>query len=320
MHHTLDIVIVNWNSGGQLRDCLNALACAETTGLSLQQVVVVDNSSTDGSMDELETLELPLTVLRNDRNMGFSRACNQGAKQGMADSILFLNPDVRVFRDSLVKPMTFLNRTEEGRAGIVGIQLVDALGQITQSCARFPKPADFFYQMMGLDRIFKHRFPGHFLEKRAHGNNRQVDQVMGAFFMVRRDLYEALGGFDERFFVYYEDLDFSLRASQKGYASWFLADARAFHRGCGTSDAVKKERLYYYLKSRIAYVSKHFGRMKGLLLLLGTILLEPFFRIPMTLFRRPAGEVIDIIGGYGLLMKHVLRFGIAGGEPSDDTP
>ena len=87
----LDIVIVNWNSGEQLRDCLRSLVQADRHGLSLEKVMVVDNNSSDGSLDGLEAMNLPLVVIRNHRNVGFSRACNQGAKECSSEFILFLN-------------------------------------------------------------------------------------------------------------------------------------------------------------------------------------------------------------------------------------
>jgi GT2 family glycosyltransferase len=162
------------------------------------------------------------------------------------------------------------------------------------------------FQMIGADRIFPKLFPGHFLTDWDHDNTRCVDQVMGAFFMVRRSLFEKLEGFDECFFVYYEDLDFSLRAKQKGYSTWFLADAAAYHRGCGTSDAVKKERLFYYLKSRILYGFKHFDRKQGFLLLLGTLILEPVSRVTLALLHFSGGDVADTIRAFRMLIVNLL--------------
>ena len=92
-------------------------------------------------------------------------------------------------------------------------------------------------QSFGLDRILPSWFPPHFLSEWAHDTIRSVDQVMGAFLMIRRPLFEALGGFDERFFVYFEDLDLSLRARELGWTSVYLATAQAFHRGQGTTDS-----------------------------------------------------------------------------------
>jgi len=217
-----------------------------------------------------------------------------------------------VFDSSLSVPLSFLNREDQEKTGIAGVQLVDESGGVSRSCARFPKPGTMMIQMVGLDRIFPNRFPGHFLKEWDHGDTRRVDQVMGAFFMVRRCLFERLNGFDERFFIYYEDLDFSLRAKKLGYSSWFLADAAAYHRGCGTSDSVKKERLFYHLRSRILYGFKHFGRKLGFLLMLGTLFFEPVSRVTLALLRFSGREIVDTIKGFRMLLINLSAIQPAG--------
>src|SRR5438094_1323064 len=97
MTDTLDIIIVNWNAGKPFRDCLLSIKNAKKSGFNLTRVVVVDNGSTDGSLDAIHTAGLPLTVIRNPENRGFAAACNQGAKESKADYLLFLNPDTRLF-------------------------------------------------------------------------------------------------------------------------------------------------------------------------------------------------------------------------------
>ncbi len=122
----LDIVIVNWNTGLLLLDCLRSIVPAITTpDLHLGQCIVVDNASQDGSADGLESLPLPLTLIKNHENKGFAYACNQGANLGKSEYILFLNPDFRLFPDSLVKALSFMDQKRNERIGILGIQLVD---------------------------------------------------------------------------------------------------------------------------------------------------------------------------------------------------
>ena len=92
-----------------------------------------------------------------------------------------------------------------------------------------------------------------------HEESREVDQVMGAFFLVRQKLFEEWGGFDERFFVYLEDVDFSSRARRVGWRSFYMAGVKAYHKGGGTSEQIKSTRLFYSLRSRILYSYKHFS-------------------------------------------------------------
>ena len=132
---------------------------------------------------------------------------------------------------------------------------------------------------VGLDRLLPSVFPSHFVTEWAHDDTRTVDQVMGAFFLVRRSVFETLGGFDERFFVYYEDMDFAVRARKLGWSSVYLSTAQAFHRGQGTTDAATERRMFYFARSRVLYARKHFGALGALVVMLSTLLLEPIVRV-----------------------------------------
>ena len=299
----IDILIVNWNAGELLRDCLESISVARLDGFKLSRVVVVDNASTDGSADGLDDLGLPLVVIRNGQNSGFAAACNQGAKGSKADYLLFLNPDTRLFKDSLVKPLTFMQQLNSQDIGIVGVQLVDNTGKVCRTCARFPTPGQFFAKMLGLDRILSGFFRCHFMKEWDHLENRYVDQVMGAFFWVRRSLFDKLGGFDERFFVYFEEVDFSYRARQRGWRSFYLADAQAYHMGGGTSEQVKATRLFYSLRSRILYGYKHFSWWPATALMLGTLMLEPFARLALAVFDRSCLQAKETLKGYARLLS-----------------
>lgn len=298
---SLDIIIVNWNAGRQLRECLESVTLTGRDGFHLTRVVVVDNASSDRSADGLEDLELPLTVIRNADNRGFGAACNQGAKGSEADYLLFLNPDTRLQENSLAKPLAFMEQPNNRSIGIVGIQLMDDDGQVSRTCARFPTPGRFFSKMLGLDRMFPRFFPSHFMSDWDHGESREVDHVIGAFFLVRRSLFTSLGGFDERFFVYLEDLDFSLRAWQAGWSSYYLASIQAYHKGGGTSQQVKATRMFYALRSRILYGDKHFGWFPATGLMAATLLLEPLARLVLSSARRSGEEISETLKGYSML-------------------
>src|SRR5487761_1710043 len=135
MSSSLDIIIVNWNSGGQLCACLASIQAANREKLELTRVVVVDNASCDGSADDLRDGALPLTLIRNTENHGFAAACNCGAKASHADYLLFLNPDVCLLSDSLIVAMDFMEKAENAKVGICGIQLLDEQGQINCTCS-----------------------------------------------------------------------------------------------------------------------------------------------------------------------------------------
>src|SRR5436190_4210464 len=126
---SVHVVIVNWNSGAQLRECLASFAVISSEDAVIARVTVVDNASSDGSCDGLEA-GASLTVVRNAENRGFAAACNQGAASTDAEFILFLNPDTWLMPGSVSEPTRYLRAPEHKSVGIVGIQLVDANGHV----------------------------------------------------------------------------------------------------------------------------------------------------------------------------------------------
>lgn len=299
----VDIIIVNWNAGSLLWDCVRSIEEAGQAGFEFDQVVIVDNCSTDGSLDGLASGTLSLKIIRNTENKGFAAACNQGAQGSRADYMLFLNPDTRLFADSLSVPLAFMEAAQNQSVGICGIQLIDEHEKVSRSCARFPTPLMFFSKIFGLDRLFPRFFKSHFMAEWGHGENRGVDHVIGAFFLLRRCLFVQLNGFDERFFVYLEDLDFSLRARKLGWASYYLADARAYHKGGGTSEQIKARRLFYSLRSRILYGYKHFTPTQATLLLVSTLCFEPLTRLTFNLLQGAFKSANETISGYLMLYR-----------------
>lgn len=265
----LDVVIVNWNSGALLRGCVAALA--RSTAAHRLNVVVVDNASTDDSLEGLAGEALRLEVVRNRDNRGFGAACNQGAERGRAPFLLFLNPDTRVAPDGLDQVLAFLGAPEQAKVGVVGLRLVDEEGRTQRTCAREPTLLGLLGQEAGLDRLVPRLIRPHFLTEWDHGATRPVDQVMGAFLMIRRDLFNRLGGFDERFFVYYEDVDLCDRARRAGFAVVHFAGAQAWHQGGGTTRQVKDRRLFYLMRSQVLYADKRFGSAAALLILFAAL-------------------------------------------------
>jgi N-acetylglucosaminyl-diphospho-decaprenol L-rhamnosyltransferase len=275
---SVHVVIVNWNSGAQLRDCLRSFAAVAADDVTLERVTVVDNASTDGSAEGVDT-SLPLVVIRNADNRGFAAACNQGAAGSGAEYLLFLNPDTRLMPGSLELPARYLQSEHHEDVGIVGIQLLDEAGHVARNTARAPTARSMTGNSLGLDRLLPSVFPSHFVTEWAHDETRTVDQVMGAFFFVRRSVFEALGGFDERFFVYYEDLDFAMRARQRGWSSVYLATAQAYHRGQGTTEAATERRMFYFCRSKILFASKWFSSIGTFAVIGATLVIEPIVRI-----------------------------------------
>lgn len=307
MQSKLDIIIVNWNSGNLLSECIHSINNTIQNNFILNRVVVVDNASSDNSLDNLDYKNLPIVIIRNTKNLGFAKACNQGADKSNADYLLFLNPDTRLFSNSLSVPINFMGKEENENIGITGIQLRDENNIVSKNCARFPSALKMAYMSFGLDRLFPKFFLPHFMVEWDHLDNRLIDQVMGSFFMIRRELFEILGGYDERFFVYYEDLDLSFRAKQIGKQSYYLADASIYHKGGGTSDKIKSLRLFYILRSKLLYAKKHFNISSYFFVLLFTFIPESVIRILSLFIKGRIKSSGDVITAYKMLIESLLK-------------
>jgi len=269
-------------------------------------VIVVDNNSKDDSLKAVEYLS-EVTVIRNLDNRGFAAACNQGAMNCTADFVLFLNPDTILSPGSLASAINYMCRPEHSTIGVLGIRLHDASGSITRNCARFPTPAMLIAKAMGLNRVMPRWFPSYMMVDWDHATSQEVDHVIGAFYLVRTELFNTLRGFDQRFYVYLEDVDFSLRAHRCGWKVYYLADVSAFHKGGGVSEQIKATRLAYALESRVRYAAKHFNVRQAGSVITVTLLIEPLVRIIRALLSFSAMEVLETIGGYAQLWRNLCR-------------
>jgi GT2 family glycosyltransferase len=307
----VDVVIVNWNSGGQLAECLESIGGLQTgSAFRVSKCIVVDNASSDGSADGLDRMPFGVTVLKNAKNTGFGAGCNQGTGVGAAAYILVLNPDTCLTPDSLLKPACFMEEAENQGVGLLGVRLVDRAGHVQASTARFPTPGALVSQMLGLDRLWPARFPPFALGEKEHQQSRTVDVLQGAFLLVRRSVFEALGGFDEHFFMYYEDVDLAYRASRAGWRSYFLAEAQAFHAGGGSTHSIKASRLAYWMRSRTQYTAKHFGTAAALGVLAAAFGLELWVRILVNLVQgrwQHLGETLQAYVELGRALPGLLQ-------------
>jgi GT2 family glycosyltransferase len=301
----VDIVIVNWNSGVQLRDAL--LSIAEFHGQAVTKVIVVDNNSKDTSVQLAGELgdDLPflLEIVRNSTNAGFGAACNQGAELSSSEFILFLNPDAKLFSESLAIPLNHLRQPENSTVGVCGVQLVDENGHVSQTCARFPSASLFAAQALGLDKLPWFRRWNLHMSEWDHASTRHVDHVIGAFYLIRASVFRMLGGFDERFFVYLEDLDLSLRVRKAGWTIVYLAQARAFHSGGGTSRQIMGTRLFYSLRSRLQFGFKHFSWVGAWSLVAITLMVEPLTRSVFSFLRGGRRDLNNTLSGYRMLWR-----------------
>jgi len=298
------IVIVNWNSGEQIRSCLKSINDTDVEGFVIEKVVVVDNASVDNSQKINATYNYNYEVIQNQDNMGFAFACNQGAKGCNSDFILFLNPDTLLFKDSMVKLSGFLE-TKDNSIGIVGIQLIDENGNISKSCCRFPTKRQRLCKIIGITKLIPSTSAN--MEEWTHMESRVVEQVIGAFFVVEQNTFIKLNGFDERFFLYYEEVDFAKRGYQLGIKSYYFTGAQAFHKGGGTTENVLDKRLFYGLSSFMKYQNKHNGII-AMYITFFLELLEYLSRLVLILITAEKKDRKKLNLAYKMLFKELKHF------------
>jgi N-acetylglucosaminyl-diphospho-decaprenol L-rhamnosyltransferase len=306
---SIHIVIVNWNTRDYLSHCLQSIVLADRDNVKVARVTVIDNASADGSAAGLDDSGLPLEVVHNSSNIGFAAACNQGAAGSQADYLLFLNPDTRLFEDTLAVATGFMDSGQAAHIGICGGQVLDPAGGPAISCARFPTLPVLFGKVTRLSLVLPRFFPSHHLTPAETHHSGLVDQVIGAFFLVRRELFTRLGGFDTRYFVYYEEVDFARRALRHGFRSYFLKEARILHSGGISADQVRDVRLYHNLRSRQIYARRHWPRWQAILLVVLTLGVELPARLTMALLRHSRSDFSAALSAYRMLVGDLRRAG-----------
>lgn len=260
----LGIVIVNWNTRDLLRNCLRSLT--HSTGVSYQ-IVVVDNASGDGSA-EMVRREFPhVMLIANDENRGYPAANNQGLRllgferSGSDDApryALALNPDTVVPPGALHEMVAYMDA--DPRIGAAGPKLVLLDGSLDLACRRsFPTPEISFYRMVGLSKLFprSRRFGRYNLTYLDPDVETEVDSVVGAFMIVRREAIQRVGLFDETFFMYGEDLDWAYRIKQAGWTVRYNPRVTVTHVKRAASRQSRRAQREFY-RAMLIFYRKHY--------------------------------------------------------------
>jgi N-acetylglucosaminyl-diphospho-decaprenol L-rhamnosyltransferase len=261
----LTVVIVSWNVRDLLRRCLQSIeaeAKQAIDGLALE-TIVVDNASTDGSV-EMVRAEFPLVrLVTNDENRGFTVANNQGLALGRGRYLLLLNPDTEVTGGALATMV----RTMDGRpqVGALGPQLRYPDGSLQSSRRRFPTFATALVESTvvqewwGDNRILRR----YYMADTPDDTVQAVDWVVGACLLVRRQTYEQVGGLDEGFFMYSEEMDWCRRIKDAGWFIVYLPTAMVIHHEGRSSEQVIPARHIHFQSSKVRYFRKHHGTFQA---------------------------------------------------------
>jgi GT2 family glycosyltransferase len=271
----VSIVIVNWNAMRHLENCLNSLS---TPNGYTQEIILVDNASTDGSPEMAANSYPQVKLIRNKTNFGFARANNIGIAQSTGRYVCLVNSDVVVLEDCIKNMIKFLDQNPRG--GMAGPRILNPDGTLQPRCRHFPTVWNNLCQAFGLNYIFPKSvfFSEPFMKYWAHDDIRKVDIITACLCMVRRAALNDVGLLDEEFFFYGEDVDWCKRFKKADWDIVFYPHAQAIHFG-GASSARAPIRFYIELqKADLRYWRKHHGRI-GAAVYAGIVLVRQISRI-----------------------------------------
>lgn len=248
----LSVVIVNWNTAGPLRRALRSLT--PIAGIEWEPIVI-DNQSSDDSVAMVRREFPQVRLLANADNRGFGRACNQGFAVASGDYILLLNPDAELMPGAISTLLSYLEARPE--VGMVGPTLFHEDGATQYSACRSPSLLTEAYEWLGLRGAFpRHRGLGRLYYGYANERAFACDWLVGACLLVRREALQAVGGFDERYWLYAEELDWCRRFREGGWPVHFVPAARVRHLGGASSAQHPQPMLVEWFRSRHQYHAK----------------------------------------------------------------
>jgi N-acetylglucosaminyl-diphospho-decaprenol L-rhamnosyltransferase len=261
---TVDVVVVCWNNADRILKALDSVfALSEVRAdPGFANVVVSDNGSTDGSREAIRArFGERVQIIENGGNLGFGAACNRALERTRAPYAYLLNSDATLKDGALANVVAFLDA--HPLCGIAGSRIYAPDGTIAESCGEFDTWTGAFLRSSAWGEWpFLRRYAnGAALRGWDYQSERRVDLVIGAAMAIRRELLDRIGLFDERFFLYHEEVDLAHRARDAGYETWFVPSSEATHEGRGSSagrDALVERRKR---SSRRRYWIKHHGRL-----------------------------------------------------------
>jgi GT2 family glycosyltransferase len=345
---SLSIITVAWKCPQLIRAYMAALQKARQSVYLLKEIVIVDNEAQDdlfqsichllqeakqeGITSEIEVSpgvkaiekvytwkrglgrDETLKIISSPKNLGFAAACNLGFQRTQSEFTLFLNPDLELGEFTLDGAISSFQRHFPTGNGILGIKLLEGPDRVQVTCARKPKPFHFINEILGLDRILPSFFPSHHIKNWEYGTSSYVHHVIGAFYLLPSKTFEALNGFDARFFVYLEDLDLSTRANNLGCRVFFDKNLEALHPGGGTSSKARGHRVFYAARSRILYSFKHFSVFSGLVIFAATMTVGIALRFCLAAFAHSSERWQEAKGFSYLILTNALPILKAGME------
>lgn len=273
----VSIIIVNWNTKDILKDCLKSVY-EQTKGIDYE-VIVVDNTSTDGSVEMVKKQFPHITLLKNSENRGFSAANNQGIAVTKGRYILLLNSDTIVLGNAIAETVSFADVSPD--AAVVGCRVLNPDRTLQPTCFMFPSLLNMLLSSSYLYKLFpRSKFFGR--EEMTWWDSkdtREVDVVKGCFMLIRKEAIREVGVMDEQYFMYCEETDWCYRFKKAGWQIIYAPVAEVVHIGGASTDQMQSEMLLQLRGSKLIFLRKHKGKMVHLIARILTALFF-FIRIP----------------------------------------
>jgi GT2 family glycosyltransferase len=261
----LSIIIVSWNTKDYLLNCIESIV--RTGKKKTGEIIVVDNGSQDGSAGEVKKAFHMARVIENTENLGFAKAANQGLRISSGRYAFLLNPDTKVTEDGVERLVFFMDSHPE--AGISGAQLLNGDGSKQNSIANFPSLATELLNKSFLKWLFPNKYPG---KGRDYSDPIEVDSVIGACMIVRKQAMEQVGLLDEDYFLFLEETDWCFRMKKAGWKIYHVPGAQIYHFQGQSAEKDKKRAKIEYYRSRYHFFRKSRGRFQLAILLIGLMI------------------------------------------------
>ncbi len=261
----LSIIIVNWNTKEFLLPCVKSVL-EIGQGIS-SELIIVDNGSWDGSGDEVKKTFPFIHLVENEKNLGFAKAVDQGLQKASGKYVLLLNPDTRVKHGAIVRLLSFMDSHLE--TGVAGAQLLNSDGTKQNSIANFPSLATELLNKRVLRWLFPKRFPG---KENYYSEPIEVDSVIGACMMVRREALDQVGFLDEDYFLFLEETDWCYRMKKAEWKIYHIPQVEVYHFQGKSAEAERKRAKVEYYRSRYHFFKKNKGNLQWVILLIGLLI------------------------------------------------
>jgi hypothetical protein len=286
----LSIIIVNWNTSDLLKKCLSSIYY-HSNNLN-PEIIVIDNASKDESVEIVKRDFSGVKLIINTTNRGFAAAVNQGLRIAQGEITLLLNPDTEITKNTFNNSLKFIK--ENSSVGVLGCKILNPDGNIQPSCRRFPTLLSQIIILLKLHNFFPNLkvIRNYYMLNWPHNEIKEVDQVMGAFFMLRKDTVYKVGEFDENFFLWFEEVDYCKRVKEASLKVFFYPEAEIIHQKGKSFEKLPAIKEQIIMNKSLMYYFKKHGRKIDRFILL--------FFYPLSLF---LSFLVELLGFFKIPIK-----------------